>query len=339
METKPKPAVTIAPNSPVELAHVADSYTCYPGETVTLHTRLRLRRPAANLWLRLALPPNMELKDYRAPAQQVGLVPAIEVTPTQHYLVWPLDGDLPARTVYEYCAQIIMPHGYNHEPFISHASVTDPDGQLLAAESVQVVVSAKSNYLRYLPALYQEDDFMGRFLMLFESFWQPVHTQIGSLYNYFDPRITPDDILPWLSSWLGLELSESWPAGRLRELIRMAMALHRTRGTAWGVSMYLALYTGQQPEIIEGRSQNFNLGIEALLGPGLALGQENVPHSFTINLSLPAIRADSPEKQKQLENLRRRTLEAIIERQKPAHTIYILNLHTLSDEEDIDYGA
>ncbi|NJN93502.1 MAG: hypothetical protein HC875_05110 [Anaerolineales bacterium] len=124
-------------------------------------------------------------------------------------------------------------------------------------------------------------------------------------------------------------MEEQWPEDRLRQLLGAALFLHHNRGTRRGLARYLELYTGCEPEIIEACAENFTLGDDAKLSPALALGSDNRPHTFTVVLRLPPLEAESPEKQKQLEELRRRAIEAIIERQKPAHLIHTLRLETL----------
>src|SRR5262249_8229584 len=151
-----------------------------------------------------------------------------------------------------------------------------------------------------------------------------------AIFYYFDPRITPAEFLPWLASWLDVELDERWPEARLRQLLRWAIALHRSRGTKWGLLKYLEIYNGEQAEIIERRAKDFSVGPEARLGQGVALGRANQPHTFTVTLRLPAIKAASEKERERQEEIRRRTIISIIEKQKPAHTIYTLNLGIVS---------
>ena len=69
----------------------------------------------------------------------------------------------------------------------------------------------QSRLLTYLPSLYADDPFLGQFLMIFDSLWQPMERQLNQLYAYFDPRLTPSEFLPWLSTWVDLVLDENWP--------------------------------------------------------------------------------------------------------------------------------
>ena len=317
---------------PVTVAHVVDFYNRYPGEVVTFYTQLEIHEPLADLKLRVLLPPEITLGDYKA-INQAELMPEFEAGGSGSYLVWSLDGELAAGDRYEYCAEAIIAPTQQDITLTGLAVVYAAEGNILTEERVHVAVWAKGRYLQHLPSIYERDDLMGRFLMLFESFWAPIETQIDAVYNYFDPRITSPDFLPWLAGWLDLDMDERWPEDKLRQLLRWAIALHRSRGTKWGLLKYLEIYTGQQAEIIERRARNFVIGSEARLGPGIALGQGNTPHTFTVTLHLPPIEAEDKKEREREEELRRRTIESIIEMQKPAHTVYSLNIEPLSKKE------
>jgi phage tail-like protein len=159
----------------------------------------------------------------------------------------------------------------------------------------------QSSYLKYLPAFLGGNEFLGRFLLIFEHILTPVDRQIDQLYEYFDPRLAPPDFLPWLASWLGLVLDERWPEGQRRELIRAAVELYEWRGTRRGLSEFLRLYTGFTPEIIE---------------PGVGKGAKaDQAHRFVVR-----IKSSEPDK------LDRALLMSIIDLEKPAHAGYKLEV-------------
>ncbi|RMF02648.1 MAG: DUF2313 domain-containing protein [Chloroflexi bacterium] len=321
--------------SPVVVSHVTDFCRRYPGEQVTFFTQVEFLKAQSNLTLRVSMPNGLELGEYHADPKLNGLLPYVEIEKNARYLVWFLEGNLPAGSSFEFQAEARVGPAQLKINFESQAVVTNSAHHILTQEYATVNVEPKGGYLRYLPELYEQDEFMGRFLMLFESFWSPIDTQIDSIANYFDPRLTPARFLPWLASWLDLELDESWPEEGVRQLIRWAIALHRSRGTRWGLLKYLELYTGQTAEIVEQRAENFILGADSRLGPGIALGHGNVPHTFTVTLRLPPVQASTKQEQKRLEDVRRQTIEAIIERQKPAHTVYTLHLEPLNVNNEL----
>ena len=87
-----------------------------------------------------------------------------------------------------------------------------------------------STYVQYLPAPFQGDELLGRFLGIFESILSPIEETIDGVAEALDPRLAPDAFLPWLVSWTGVELDEHWPLAAQRELIARAAVLHRWRG-------------------------------------------------------------------------------------------------------------
>ncbi|MGD8625819.1 MAG: phage tail protein, partial [Anaerolineae bacterium] len=169
---------------------------------------------------------------------------------------------------------------------------------------------------RHLPELYARDEFMARFLMLFESFWAPLEAQIDAMDYYLAPGTTPERLLPWLASWVGLALDARLPRDRQRALVRAAIWLHRRRGTRQALQQYLEIASGGAVEIVEHRAADFCLGPDNRLGPGVALGRGNRPHTFTVVVDLPDQDGDGREQ--------RQLLESIVEAEKPAHTDYEL---------------
>jgi phage tail-like protein len=171
-----------------------------------------------------------------------------------------------------------------------------PSGWSKAAET------GRSTYLDYLPSIYSTDEFMGRFLLIFESILDPLERQIDALHWYLDPHITPPEFLPWLASWMGLVLSETWPEEQRRELISSAVELYQWRGTRRGLSEFIRLYTGCTPDILE---------------PGVTEGPVDPQHAHHF-----IVRVHSPEPDK----IDRKILQTIIETEKPAHAAYTLEL-------------
>ena len=175
-------------------------------------------------------------------------------------------------------------------------------------------VRTESSYLQYLPALYRDDEFMGQFLLIFESIMKPLVSTVDNLAMYFDPLVTPESLLPWLASWVDLALDPTWPIERRRELLKSAAELYRWRGTRRGLAEYLRIYTGTAPEISE-YIPGMRLGNETRLGIDTQLGSAGEGHHFTVSLKLDG---DS--------NVNTSTIKAIIEAQKPAHTVYTLHV-------------
>lgn len=115
----------------------------------------------------------------------------------------------------------------------------------------------RSIYSHYLPGTYEENDFLQRFLSIFEDIWEPLEQRQDYMQMYFDPRTCPVDFLPWLASWLGLSFNPHWPEARRRRLLAQAMDLYRWRGTRYGLIRMIEVCTGITPVIIENPLEPF----------------------------------------------------------------------------------
>ncbi|OPX86522.1 MAG: Phage tail protein (Tail_P2_I) [Pelotomaculum sp. PtaB.Bin104] len=113
----------------------------------------------------------------------------------------------------------------------------------------------RTSYLRYLPAVYQENeqsrDFLERFLSLFETFFSQMEVQIGHIERFFDADFVRGDFLRWLGAWLAIAVDENWPEDKLRLLIKKAPGLFKIRGTRKGIEAMIKVYTGDKPFIVE----------------------------------------------------------------------------------------
>jgi phage tail-like protein len=100
------------------------------------------------------------------------------------------------------------------------------------------------SYLRYLPAVYQENkaskDILERFLSLFETFFNQIDE--FAFTKYIDPQATPDDFLPWLASWLALKYDDNWPRENFRKLLKKAPYLYKMRGTRKGLEEIISIF-------------------------------------------------------------------------------------------------
>jgi len=102
-----------------------------------------------------------------------------------------------------------------------------------------------------MPSVYQEDDFAQRFVSAFDDVLAPIFCALDNWDAYLDPTVAPEDFLEWLSSWVGVELDETWPIERRRMLVMKAVELYRWRGTVKGLRDTVAIYTNSEPEIVE----------------------------------------------------------------------------------------
>jgi phage tail-like protein len=172
----------------------------------------------------------------------------------------------------------------------------------------------ESRLLDYLPAVYREDPLMRQFLLIFEDILDPLENTVDNLALYFDPLLVPESLLPWLGAWVDLALDPGWPLERRRMLVKNAAELYRWRGTRRGLAEYLKIYSGVEPQIIE-FVPGMILDEKSRLGLNTVLGSSGTGHHFTVIIAAKAISYVSE-----------RVIRNIIDSQKPAHTVYTLEV-------------
>lgn len=170
----------------------------------------------------------------------------------------------------------------------------------------------RRSYLRYLPAIYQENqvskDFLDRFLALFETFLGNLEGTIDESPMLFDVNATPKGFLSWLSGWLGVIRDENWGEKAWREFLSQAVQLYKQRGTKTYLSELIRMYTGDIPIIVEPSllqcdGQEFKSLLERLFG--------STPYNFCVLLKPGQVKTEAE----------RNTVKRIIDVEKPAHTI------------------
>lgn len=181
-----------------------------------------------------------------------------------------------------------------------------------------------SNYLQYLPANLQEQEFVGQFLLAFEKILSGLadlpsddkiitgdsvnppglEEIIDRLYLYFNPQETPETFLSWLAGWVALSLRDDWSVEVKRAFIQQIVKLYRWRGTKQGLTAVLKLYL-----------------INAGFGDKVEIFDQfdDFPNYFQVQLTL---NDRDPEKYWR----QARIAKAIIDQEKPAHTYYALKI-------------
>jgi phage tail-like protein len=109
----------------------------------------------------------------------------------------------------------------------------------------------RSTWLTYLPAIYGDDDFIGRYLLVFESMMSPIMWILDHFDFYLTPEVAPAEWLHWMATIVDELMLEDLPEERKRTIARQMGWLFLRRGTKVGLSRLLELYYGIAPEIIE----------------------------------------------------------------------------------------
>ena len=162
--------------------------------------------------------------------------------------------------------------------------------------------SQASYLVEYLPEIYQQEAFMGRFLRIFEEVLAPIERMLDSMPGYFDPTTTTPEVLEWLATWLGISTDERWPLPRRRTIVRRASELFQLRGTRKGLSIAIESLTGLVPTISE---------------PTVAELAADATRQFSFRVTVRGVPG---------EPLDQEALEHLIELEKPAFTAYALQI-------------
>src|SRR5207244_4786959 len=124
--------------------------------------------------------------------------------------------------------------------------------------------------------------------------------------------------LPGLAGWLAMPVREGWDEEKRRETIQRVPELYRLRGTAAGLKLALRLFADVKAEIHEGEwpypgmvvGKSSTIGKDTILSPPVFISQ-----CFTVEL---------PDKKTEISRERLRTVQALVETEKPAHAHYAL---------------
>lgn len=190
-----------------------------------------------------------------------------------------------------------------------------------------------SSYLRHLPAVLREGPFLGRFLLAFEAVLtgiapeaipqgaelDPYRGLVGlerlldGIHRFFDPLTTEPEFLPWLALWVATSLRDDWSEATKREFIANIVPLYRERGTRGGMEKVLRL-SGDEAQVVD-----FNDGLHEALEIKYFGSGPKPAHFFGVIVTIAE--RDPVELQRRL-----RRVQAIIDREKPAHTYYGLRI-------------
>lgn len=194
-------------------------------------------------------------------------------------------------------------------------------------------LTTTSSYLHYLPAIFSEHPFLGRFLLSFEQVLtglQGSETQprqgleeiIADIPKLFDPdhkdKGTPEEFLQWLAAWVAISLRADWTPDQQRKFLARIVPFYRRRGTKKNLAELLRIYTGLEPVITEAEGTVFQIGVHSTIGLDTQLGG-SAPHYFRVTVTIANPDPSTLQRQHQI-------VTALIEQEKPAHTAYDLEL-------------
>lgn len=196
------------------------------------------------------------------------------------------------------------------------------------------LTNIKKSYMDFLPSIFRSADketaiFVERFLKIFEKVLTGINDgvkvddkeltgiseTIDTIHKFFYPDTKYPEFIDWLSSWVGLVLKEDWSIQKKRDVIARIIPIYRMRGTKRGLEEYLNIYIDGEIKINDNFSQ-FQVGINSIVGESTVIG---LPYFFLVEAKLAI--ADPQAMQRKIN-----TIKTIIEREKPVHTDYEIQL-------------
>jgi phage tail-like protein len=201
-------------------------------------------------------------------------------------------------------------------------------GQMVYEGTEVTIWIARRGYLENLPAIYRRSDAVGRNLVrdlcfLFEHMFDSVEVNLTDGWRFYDPHVAPIEFLDWLANWSAFTLDLDWPEPRKRALIKRAVDLYRIRGTKRGLSLFLKLFTGHEPDIeentwpfkgfrveAEGTDEGARIALDSVILPPVDLA-----HCFVVTMPIK-FESVTPDMVIRIHQ--------IIQTEKPAHTHYYL---------------
>jgi phage tail-like protein len=188
-------------------------------------------------------------------------------------------------------------------------------------------VRPQSTYTTFLPTVYQEVDYIHRFIKIFEQAFDPVVNSFTSMWAHLDPLTAPQALLPFLAHWVDWSIDAQIDLTHQRRLIRRAVEIYRCRGTRKGLRFYLHLYTGLPLDEHIDREEDKSISITEPFGQGCLFGLAHVGEDAIIGGGKPYhfdVRLRTQPNSAIDEQLVRR----IIDQEKPAFCSYSLRIET-----------
>lgn len=113
----------------------------------------------------------------------------------------------------------------------------------------------RQTWLDYLPEIYREDkksaSFLERYLGIFQSLYEEMTEKIERIPERFFASAAEPEALLELADWFGIENRRLWNTEQLCYLVRHAVRLARSRGTAEYLRELLWLGTGDTVYLVE----------------------------------------------------------------------------------------
>lgn len=175
-----------------------------------------------------------------------------------------------------------------------------------------MLYATSKNPIRNLPSYFQENDFLRKYLMIFQHINNDIAIKIDNINEMFRPMHCPSYFLDTLADWFGVDIDLLGSEREKRLFLQYAIPLYKLRGTALGLKILIYIITGIVPKIIEGYVPYSSLEIVDGSSVDSSIFEEDREKSvFTI--AFPVYREDFDD------NLLKR-LTLLMQKEKPLNT-------------------
>jgi phage tail-like protein len=205
----------------------------------------------------------------------------------------------------------------------SQGSSSEP----LQESNFELNIRPRSNYTAFLPIVYQEVDYIQRFIKIFEQAFEPVVNSYISMWAHLDPLTAPQALLPFLAHWVDWSIDGQLDLTHQRRLIRRAVEIYRCRGTRKGLRFYLHLYTGLPLDEHIDREEDKSISITEPFSQGCLFGLAYVGEDAIIGGG-KAYHFDVRLRTQPDSSIDEQLVRRIIEQEKPAFCSYSLRIET-----------
>lgn len=188
-------------------------------------------------------------------------------------------------------------------------------------------VRPQSTYTTFLPTVYQEVDYIHRFIEIFEQAFDPIVNSFTSMWAHLDPLTAPQALLPFLAHWVDWPIDLDLDLTYQRRLIRRAVEIYKCRGTRKGLRFYLHLYTGLPLDEHIDREEDKSICITEPFGQGCLFGIAHIGEDAIIGGG-KAYHFDVRLRAEPNSPIDEQLVRRIIDQEKPAFCSYSLCIET-----------
>ena len=203
-----------------------------------------------------------------------------------------------------------------HESGKPRLTVTEARVKQKAEPEICLTVSG-TNPMRFLPSIFNENDFLKRFLWIPQHIHYEVISILDNLHTFFTPMETNEEFLMWIGSWFNAQHFLDLDQEKMRAFLQNAMVLYRWRGTRLGMALMVKIITGIEPEIFENE----------LPFDEYAVFDDSVPQKVLFenhNKSLPYFTVHIPIEGQSLSIREKAVIYELIKRERPVNTTFFV---------------